>query len=92
MLIILIVSLAYYQALAATRNGLFTTDNIPIHLLSLKTSVYSEGPYAEIEYSQQYKNPFNHPIETVYYFPRTENSVFHKFEAILNEKVTGNYP
>jgi len=62
----------------------------PLDLLDLRTKAIVEGPYAEIEYVHVYKNPYDKPLETEFYFPRTENSVFYKFEAIFrNEVIVG---
>jgi len=66
--------------------GLFGDKGEPLQLLKLKTKAVVEGPYAEIQYIQTYKNPLDHPIETQFYFPRTETSVFHKFEAEFRGK------
>jgi len=59
-------------------------------LLDLKTKALLQGPYAEIQYIHTYKNPYDHALETEFYFPRTENSVFHKFEAVFrNQTIVG---
>ena len=59
----------------------------PLEILSLETRAYIEGSYAQIEQIQVYKNPTDSPIETEYYFPRTDSSIFHRFEATIHEKV-----
>ena len=66
--------------------GLFSFEGKPLPILSLKTLVYSEGSYAQIECYQIYRNPYDHPIETNFYFPRTASSVFHRFTAEFRDK------
>ena len=66
--------------------GLYTITGKPLPVLSLKTSVYSEGSYAQMLSSQIYRNPYTDPIETVFYFPRAANSVFHEFSAVFRDK------
>jgi len=61
-----------------------------LNLLDLKTKAVIEGPYAEIQYIHVYKNPYDHALETEFYFPRTESSVFYKFEAVFrNQTIVG---
>ena len=61
----------------------FKTESLEI--CSLETRVHYEGLYAQIEQIQVYKNPTPFPIEAEYHFPRTNTSIFHKFEAKMND-------
>ena len=61
-----------------------------LDLPKLSTRAFVEGSYAQIEFIQTYKNPHDEPIETEFLFPRTDSSIFHKFEAVFRDKtVTG---
>jgi len=73
------------------RFGLISKNNEEsLNLLDLKTKAVIQGPYAEIQYIHTYKNSYDHTLETEFYFPRTENSVFYKFEAVFrNQTIVG---
>ncbi len=83
-LFIVLLSVFFHSSFA--KFGLFGDKGESLQLLKLKTKAVVEGPYAEIQYIQTYKNPLDHPIETQFYFPRTDTSVFHKFEAEFRGK------
>jgi Ca-activated chloride channel family protein len=82
LLILLLFSACILHA-SASKFGLKTAKGEPLELLELKTKALVEGPYAEIQYIQTYKNPLNHTVETEFHFPRTDSSIFHKFEAVF---------
>ena len=85
LLLILLLSIS-----ASAKFGLETANGDPLELLELKTKAIVESPYAEVQYIQTYRNPFNYTIETEFNFPRTDSSIFHKFEAVFqNQTVVG---
>ena len=84
-ILLLIFSATLYLA-ASQDCYLRAVTGEPLEILSLETRAYVEGSYAQIEQIQVYKNPTDSPIETEYYFPRTDSSIFHKFEASIDGK------
>ena len=60
--------------IASIEYGLHSKKGEALELLKLASRVLVEGPYAQIEFIQIYKNPYNHAIETEFLFPRTESS------------------
>ena len=66
--------------------GLYSESNQQLRLLDLQTTALVEGPYAEVQQILTYNNQYDVSLETQFYFPRTESSIFYKFEAILNNQ------
>jgi len=88
--ILLLSSTCVLLSASSPRFGLKTAKGEPLELLELKTKALVEGPYAEVQYIQTYKNPLDHAVETKFHFPRTDSSIFHKFEAIFrNQTLVG---
>lgn len=82
-----LLCLSLFSITNGTTLGLVSKNSEePLNLLELRTKVLIEGPYAEIEYIHVYKNPYDKPLETDFYFPRTETSVFYKFQAIFRSQ------
>ena len=84
--IIFICSFLVHIAMT-TNIGLVCTDGRSMQLLTIHTSALIEGPYAEIHHTHIYTNPYDVPLETQFYFPRTDTSIFHSFEAVLKDHV-----
>ena len=86
-LIILYTLVTILSIVTSRKHGLRSKDGRAMQLLSLHTKALIEGPYAEIQYTQTYSNPYDSALETEFYFPRTDSSIFHKFQAVLRDKV-----
>jgi len=85
--LIIILSACNAQTLNSSQTfGLFATKGEPLELLQLETKGTAEGPYTEIQYTFLYRNPNNNTIQTKFMFPTTENAVFHKFEATIQNQ------
>src|SRR3712207_6264168 len=82
----------YFLLTLATsqKYGLIANNGEPLQLLDLQTKALIEGPYAEIQYIHVYHNPYDQPLVTKFNFPRTDTSIFHKFEAVFqNQTIVG---
>ena len=65
LLLIILLSSTCVLINSSTSNtfGLKTTKGEALELLELTTKAIVEGPYAEIQYIQTYKNPLDHAVE-----------------------------
>ena len=84
---IIFMLLSILTIITSNQHGLRSKDGKPLELLSIHTKALIEGPYAQIQHTQIYTNPYDLALETEFYFPRTESSIFHKFQAVLKDRV-----
>ena len=67
-------------------SGLWTVQGEALALSRVKTSVYIEGPYAQIEHVLEYDNDFETDTELLYYFSKSESTIIDNFEAICGDR------
>ena len=60
------------------------TNVSPLPLKFMEYKVDINDFIASVELRQEYSNPFDKTIEATYIFPRSEQSVFTDFEAIVD--------
>jgi hypothetical protein len=84
--IISLMLICIIPQIALAKYGLVSNNNEPLDLLTLQSNVLVEGPYAHVEYIQIYHNSYSRPLETRFYFPRTDSSIFYHFEATFQNK------